>query len=286
MAERRMFAKTIIDSDAFLDMPVTSQLLYFHLAMRADDDGFVNRPKSIMRMVGCKDDDANILIAKKFILPFESGVIVIKHWKIHNYIRNDRYVETKYKEEKSTLELDENGAYTSCQQVASKLPASCQQVANQVDTIGIPLVSKMDTQVRLEVRDRDRVNVISAEVQAPHAPAAIDLPLVNGTWHEIHDEEIAEWTAAYPAVDVLQELREMRSWLKANPKRQKTARGINTFIVTWLSREQDKGGRFRNAPKADSWTDKQKANGRIVDRSEPSDTNILQRRPIKLKREE
>ena len=84
---RRMFAKTIIDSDAFLDMPQSTQLLYFQLSMRADDDGFVNNPKSIMRNVGCKEDDMRVLSGKKFIIPFESGVIVIKHWKIHNYIQ-------------------------------------------------------------------------------------------------------------------------------------------------------------------------------------------------------
>lgn len=106
-----MFAKTIIDSDAFLDMPSSSQLLYFHLSMRADDDGFINKPKSIMRMIGCKDDDIKLLFAKKFLIPFESGVVVIKHWKIHNYIRKDTYTETKYKEEKAALELDENNAY-------------------------------------------------------------------------------------------------------------------------------------------------------------------------------
>jgi hypothetical protein len=97
MAERRMFAKTIIGSDAFLDMSQSTQALYFHLAMRADDDGFVNSPKSIMRLVGCNDDDLRILSAKKFIIPFESGIIVIKHWRIHNYIAKDRYTETKYK---------------------------------------------------------------------------------------------------------------------------------------------------------------------------------------------
>ena len=112
MAERRMFAKTIIDSDAFLDMPHSTQLLYFHLSMRADDDGFINNPKNIMRMIGCKDDDLKILLTKKFLLPFESGVVVIKHWQIHNYIQKDRYRETKYKEEKAMLQLDENKAYT------------------------------------------------------------------------------------------------------------------------------------------------------------------------------
>lgn len=112
MAQKRMFSKTIIDSDAFLDMPHSTQLLYFHLNMRADDDGFINNCKNIMRMVGCKEDDLKILITKKFVLPFESGVIVIKHWRIHNYIQNDRYTETKYKEEKAMLSLDENKAYT------------------------------------------------------------------------------------------------------------------------------------------------------------------------------
>ena len=116
-----MFAKTIIDSDAFLDMPITSQLLYFHLAMRADDDGFINKPKSIMRMCSCKEDDMKLLITKKFIIPFETGIVVIKHWKIHNYIAKDRYKETKYKEEKSTLSLDENNSYTTCIQPVYEL---------------------------------------------------------------------------------------------------------------------------------------------------------------------
>lgn len=111
MAERRMFAKTIIDSDAFLEMPQSSQLLYFHLSMRADDEGFINNPKSIMRNVGSKEDDIKLLIVKKFIIPFDSGVVVVKHWKIHNYIQSDRFNETKYKNEKSLLELDENKAY-------------------------------------------------------------------------------------------------------------------------------------------------------------------------------
>lgn len=111
MPERRMFAKTIVDSDAFLDMPQSSQLLYFHLCMRADDEGFINNPKSIMRNVGCKEDDLKLLFVKKFVIPFESGIVVIKHWKIHNYIQNDRFHETKYKDEKALLEYDENKAY-------------------------------------------------------------------------------------------------------------------------------------------------------------------------------
>lgn len=129
MAERRMFSKTIIDSDMFLDMPTSSRLLYFDLSMRADDDGFVNSPKKIIRMTGASQDDLKLLIAKNFIIPFESGVVVIKHWKIHNYIRNDRYKPTICQEEKAMLDETESKEYV-------------------LDS-GIPVVSEMETQVRL-----------------------------------------------------------------------------------------------------------------------------------------
>lgn len=106
-----MFSKTIVDSDSFLDMPLSSQAMYFHLSMRADDDGFINNPKKIQRMIGASEDDLKLLIAKEFVIPFDTGVVVIKHWKIHNSIRADRYKVTMYKGEKSLLELNENGAY-------------------------------------------------------------------------------------------------------------------------------------------------------------------------------
>jgi hypothetical protein len=109
-----MFAKSIVLSDAFLDMPMSARCLYFTLAMLADDDGFINSPKSIMRQCGSASDDMNILIAKRFVLTFDSGVVVIKHWRIHNLIQKDRYRETKYLEEKSQLQLDGNKAYTEC----------------------------------------------------------------------------------------------------------------------------------------------------------------------------
>ena len=146
MAERRMFAKTIVDSDAFLDMPHSTQLLYFHLSMRADDDGFINNPKKIQRMVGCGDDDLKLLIVKNFIIPFESGVVVIKHWRIHNFIRTDRYKETVYQEEKAMLETKENKAYTLC------------------NTLGIPNDNQMDTQYRLG-KDRLELGKDSIEIE-------------------------------------------------------------------------------------------------------------------------
>ena len=111
MARKRMFDMQIVDTDIFLEMPQSTQNLYFHLGMRADDDGFVSNPKKIIKIIGANEDDLKILIVKKFIIPFETGVIVIRHWKLNNYLRKDRYIETIYKEEKRQLIEDENGIY-------------------------------------------------------------------------------------------------------------------------------------------------------------------------------
>ena len=143
MAERRMFAKTIIDSDAFLEMPISARLLYYDLAMRADDDGFNNSPRKVMRTVGATTDDFNILVARKFIIPFENGVVVIKHWRIHNYIRKDTYNETPYKEQKAQLEYDENNAYRLIADGGER-PLLDAQSASRGRTVDEPL-----TQVRL-----------------------------------------------------------------------------------------------------------------------------------------
>ena len=107
-----MFAKSIVLSDAFLDMPLSARCLYFTLGMLADDDGFVSSPKAIMRQCGSSEDDLRVLLGKRYILSFESGVIVIKHWRINNYLRSDRYQQTTYIEEKEMLTLDQKGSYT------------------------------------------------------------------------------------------------------------------------------------------------------------------------------
>lgn len=112
MANKRMFTMKICDSDAFLDMPLSSQCLYFHLNMRADDDGFVGNPKRIMRIIGASAEDLEVLIENRFILTFEDGVIVIKHWRMHNTLSTNRYHETQYVDEKNMLRVKENGAYS------------------------------------------------------------------------------------------------------------------------------------------------------------------------------
>lgn len=159
MAERRMFTQKIIDSDAFLDMPLSSQSLYFHLNMRADDDGFVNNPKKIQRMIGASEDDLKLLVAKRFIISFETGVIVIKHWRMHNLLRKDRYNPTQYAEEMNTLMVKDNGSYTekmleipaevieipSCNQLATTWQPEDNQCGNQLatqDSIGKDSIGK------------------------------------------------------------------------------------------------------------------------------------------------
>lgn len=117
-----MFSDEIINSDAFLDMPKGSQLLYFHLGIKADYDGFVANPKMVMRTIGASDDEYTVLLLKKFLLAFESGICVVKHWRINNYIRKDLYQETKYKKERSLLFIRPNGTYSFKQEGAKPLP--------------------------------------------------------------------------------------------------------------------------------------------------------------------
>ena len=170
MAERRIFAKTIIDSDMFIDMPISARLLYYDLAMRADDDGFVNSPKKIMKFVGASVDDMNVLIARQFIIPFESGVVVIKHWRIHNYIRKDTYKETPYKDEKALLYLDENNGY--------RLENECPST-NRQRTVNEPSTQDRLGKDRIElgkdrVRDRER-----QELESAHAPENLPLEIAE-----------------------------------------------------------------------------------------------------------
>src|SRR5689334_5041496 len=129
MAQRRMFSAQIVTADEFLEMPLTSQALYFHLGMSADDDGFVS-PRKILRMTGAGEDDLKVLVAKRFVIPFNSGVIVITHWKQNNYLRNDRYTPTIYKAERDRL--------------------STIQSVYVLDTAGIPMVSTLATQLGSE----------------------------------------------------------------------------------------------------------------------------------------
>ena len=160
MAERRMFTQKIVDSDAFLDMPLSAQALYFHLNMRADDDGFVNNPKRIQRTINASEDDLKLLIIKRFIIGFENGVIVIKHWRMHNTLRKDRYNPTQYQEELRRLQIKESGSYTEVKALPNPENES-------MATTWQPTGNQTATQVRLgkdsigkdrEGEGRERIN--------------------------------------------------------------------------------------------------------------------------------
>ena len=140
-----MFTMQIVDSDAFLDMPLSTQALYFHLNMRADDDGFVNNPKKILRMIGASDDDLRILLLKRFVIGFEEkGVIVIKHWRMNNYLRKDRYHPTQYQDELHTLGIKDNGSYTEQERLLS--------------TSGIPNDNQLVTEISIDKNSIDKNN--------------------------------------------------------------------------------------------------------------------------------
>lgn len=162
MAEKRMIAKSIIDSDIFLDMPVSAQNLYFHLNMRADDEGFIDSPRKIMRMVNCSNNDIDILLSKRYLLSFESGVIVIKHWRLHNVIRKERVKPTLYQEEKALLSIKENGAYTDKENDALD---NCQRYVRDMSDNCQTTVSDMSEEIRLDyVRlDKTRLDQISLD---------------------------------------------------------------------------------------------------------------------------
>lgn len=223
-----MFAKTIIDSDAFLDMPLSAQALYFHLSMRADDDGFINNPKKIQRMIGSADDDLRLLFAKRFVIPFESGVCVIKHWKIHNYIRNDRYKPTIYQDEMAQLSEKENKSYTDC------LP------------VGIPDGYQMEPQVRL---GKDRVGKVSIGegreegADAP-APAKKDKPVRHkyGAYSNVllTDEEMDKLKIEFSDWDI--RIERLSEYMASTGKSYKSHLAT---IRSWAKkdeREPSKGG--------------------------------------------
>lgn len=170
-----MFSDEVTSTDAFLDMPSSSQLLYFHLGMNADDDGFIASPKMVMRVISASSDDLKLLIAKKFLLAFESGVCVVKHWRINNQIRGDRYNETKYTQEKSQLFIRENGSYTFNQENALPVPKG------HFTTDGLPFGNQMATNGNHSI-GKVRIGKVSKD----NTKGDFELPewLDKGKWNE------------------------------------------------------------------------------------------------------
>lgn len=248
MAERRMFAKSIIDSDMFLDMPLSTQALYFHLSMRADDEGFINNPKRIMRTVGCNEDDMRLLITKQYIIPFDSGIVVIKHWRIHNYIQSDRKKNTNFVDEMEQLQVEKNKTY-SLKDTAHTPP--CIQSSEPLDTECIQNGYKMDTQDSIGKYRLDKDSIYNTSYSAePESSTAmkkpfITFPCIKGETFDVTDEYLEQLKGYYPGLDVEQQIRNMRSWIDGNPNSRKTASGMKRFITNWLNREQNRASPAR-----------------------------------------
>ncbi len=215
MSQRRMFSLQIVDTDAFLEMPVSSQLLYFHLSMRADDEGFVGNPKRIIRIVGSNEDDFKVLIAKRFLLAFDSGVVVIKHWLIHNTIRMDRYNPTTYKDEKNCLIIKENRSYS------------------EMATNGLPNGNQMATQVKLSKPKLSKSNIYIDEKK--ERKLEIDESMVEKLKQKGFPEELVN----------LEIKKFMSYWTEPNQRGKQRWEGqkffdINRRLATWFGNIADR----------------------------------------------
>lgn len=246
MAEKRMFTQKIIDSDAFLEMPLSAQALYFHLNMRADDDGFVNNPKRVTKLVSASEDDLKILLMKRFIIGFASGVIVIKHWRMHNTLKSDRYHPTDYQEEFAQLGIKPNKAYTDHPE--RQLPPDPPSVPDSPPME--PERNQDGTNLEPEIREdlgldkgSDKEEIKEEDTACAEQPETVvtTLLLNDGTEYGISDKYIDQMQQLFPNVNVWQQMLKMSAWCINNPRKRKTRRGITAFINSWLSREQDRG---------------------------------------------
>lgn len=244
MAEKRMFAMKIIDSDAYLNMPHSAQNLYFHLAMRADDDGFTDSPRKIMRAINANEDDLKLLLAKGFLLQFENSIIVIRHWWVHNYIKKDRYKPTIYEEAKRQLETDGEHKIYNKKESVPVLEPEWNQNGTTLDTKRSIDKNRLD-KIRLEERREEDSAEVSSETTAPTSPIFISLPKIGSPSspnkvHHVTEDDIGKYESTYPAVDVRQQLRQMAHWLEVNPTKKKV--NVSSFIARWLAKEQDRQG--------------------------------------------
>ena len=219
MADKRMFSLKIVDSDLFLDMPLSSQCLYFHLSMRADDDGFVNNPKKIIKIIGANEDDLKILIAKGFVIVFDQGIIVITHWKINNFIRKDRYKPTMYIDQKQQLYQTENGAYISEEKVGCHL-------VNQRLSSGQPSIGKG----RL---DKVSIDKGRGEKENQSAPFSFYGEFKNVRLSKEEYENLKEKLSSHTEIMINKLSRYMKS-------SGKTYQNHYATILNWYDKDKDK----------------------------------------------
>lgn len=215
MAKKRMFSLDVVDTDKFLDTPITAQALYFHLGMRADDDGFVSSPKKICAMIGSRADDLKVLISKGYLIPFESGVVVISDWNINNYIQKDRYTPTRHQKEKMQLNKT-NSVYSL------PMHTECTQDVSKLDTHSIQDVSNLDTQIRLDKNSIDKNNRESKKTTRFIPPTLEEVTeYCNEKGYTISPQQFIDF---YESKGWLVGKNKMKDWKAA--------------VRTWVSRQQ------------------------------------------------
>ena len=230
MADRRCFSKAVVDNDAFLDMPLTTQLLYFHLGMNTDDEGFVSSPRKIQRSVGCSNDDMKLLIAKEYVIPFETGVVVITHWHLHNAFRKDRMKETVFKTEKSQLMLDDNKTY---RRLSDSLPTNCRPTDNQLTASCQPTDDKLTAECQ--------ANLTKLNLTKPNSTKDIKPKLsykLYGEYKHIRltDEQYATLIAEYGEDKIKEMIQRCDEYCQQNGK---TYKDYSLTIRNWIRREKD-----------------------------------------------
>ena len=283
MAEKRMFTQKIVDSDAFLDMPLSTQALYFHLNMRADDDGFINNPKRIQRTIGASEDDLKLLVAKRFCICFENGVIVIKHWRMHNTLRKDRYNPTQYIEQFDQLEIKDNGIYT---EKVFELPDT------QTATTWQPDGNQLATQYSIGEYSIDQFseekNILSDSAESEPSPSKKTKPVKHkyGEYNNVllTDDELSKLKTEYS--DYAERIENLSCYIASTGKVYKSHYAT---IRNWARKDaQNPKGRkeivpeWMNKPKKNFFTDYETDKSRKTDYEE-IERQSLQDRVEKLK---
>lgn len=248
MAQRRMFSRKITETDHFLEMPLSSQALYFHLNMGADDEGFIDKAKTIQRTIGASDDDMKLLIAKGFLIPFDSGVVVVRHWRIHNYIQADRFQATIYQNEKEQLDFDKS-------KIASIKPLD-QCIQN---------VSKMDTQVRLgeDSLDKDRLDKVNYLYSGEEKEKSLS-QIIKSTNVKINDRQIQQIQEYIALDDMTVEMIDYAIQLTEDAGAE-SFNYLNKILSSW----KDKGLTSLDEAKEETsgFRDSKKSNSRLVGNS-------------------
>ena len=231
MASRRMFSISIVDSDAFLDMPLSTQALYFHLSMRADDDGFLDNAKKIMRMIGSAQNEIEILLKKRFILSFDGGVVVIKHWKMHNYIRGDRCTPTKYQDELNQLKIKENNSYTdNVQEDVRQMSGRCQADVRQMVDAGKDRLGKVSIEREGENTESSQGDNLPPSKKTPQTKKFTP-PTVDEVFEQMKSRGLDNRTEAVKFVA----RHESAGWMVGRSK----MKSWPAAVITWMANKQE-----------------------------------------------